>query len=123
VSSEMDNAALDAMEATELARQAEAEMAAGPENVAEQVADDNEVSDVQAQWDDLSADDQADILFNAVSELADRLAKVEMNLMLLGQSFVRILQKAGELPEEGSTIERAMVVPGRHASVKTRNSQ
>lgn len=74
---------------------------------------------VEMDFSELSEAEARSVLFNAIVETNERLAKAEMNLMLLGQSFVRILQKAGELPEEGSQIE-VVKSPKMATSIKQR---
>ena len=74
----------------------------------------------EREWDELSLEEKADVLYLATVQTNQRLANVERNLMLLGQSFVRILQQAGELPEEGSQIEVAQKVPKMATKIKPR---
>jgi hypothetical protein len=77
----------------------------------------------------LSEADARSVLFNGLVEMNARLTEVEQRLMLLAQSFVRILEAAGAA-EEGTqpqveVVQKMpkMAVPGPHAQHKTRNSR
>ena len=122
-----DEAFSEAVEAAELARQREAdrfaqfqaeaahaELAAGLENVVEQVEDDNTVDPAQRNWADIPIGERTDILFHAVGELGGRLQQVEESLLTLGQAFVRAIESS-EAPK--------MVIPGQHATHRTRRSR
>ena len=61
------------------------------------------------------------MLFNGLVEMNARLVEVEQRLMLLAQSFVRILEAAGAA-EEGAqpSIEVAQSVPKMATKIKPR---
>lgn len=111
-----------AREATFLAEQAEAEALAEAQAELETEHEDadqepaavftNKETGEEKEWTDLTVDEKLDALFGAVSELVARTHNAEVNITLVGQSLVRILQKAGEV-SEGSLVEQPRVVVPR----------
>ncbi len=84
---------------------------------------------VEVDFSALSEADARSVLFNGLVEMNARLVEVEQRLMLLAQSFVRILEAAGAA-EEGTQpqVEVArtmpkMAVPSSKVAHPTRNSR
>jgi hypothetical protein len=76
---------------------------------------------VEVDFSTLSEEDARSVLFNGLVEMNARLVEVEQRLMLLAQSFVRILEAAGAA-EEGAqpSIEVAQSVPKMATKIKPR---
>lgn len=75
----------------------------------------------EVDFSTLSTEDQISVLFTGLYEMHARLSEVEQRLILLAQSFVRILEAAG-MAEEGTQppIEVARTMPKMATKIKPR---
>ena len=76
---------------------------------------------VEVDFSTLSIEDQISVLFTGLYEMNTRLSEVEQRLILLAQSFVRILEAAG-MAEEGTQpqVEVARTMPKMATKIRPR---